>query len=90
VMNGISLVVSIAAGVTLGVLFYGGLWITIRRLVTSCHPIAVTLGSLLLRMAVVLAGLLLVTRGRWQNALACFAGFVIGRIAVSRYLRVCT
>jgi F1F0 ATPase subunit 2 len=89
-MSSIALVVSLTAGVTLSVLFYGGLWITIQRLVTTRHPIAVTLGSLLFRMAVVLGGLILVSRGRWQNAFACLAGFAIGRIAVSRYLRVCT
>jgi F1F0 ATPase subunit 2 len=85
----LSLAVSLTVGVTLGVLFYGGLWITIRRLMTTHHPIAVTLGSLSLRTVAVLAGLLFVTRGRWQNALGCLAGFVIGRIAVSRYLRLC-
>ena len=89
-MSNAALVISLLAGVALGVLFYGGLWITIRRLPTTGHPLGVTLGSLLLRMAMVLAGLLLVTRGRWQNAAACLAGFVLGRIAVSRYLRVCT
>lgn len=81
--------VSFAVGVMLGVLFYGGLWITIRRLMSARHPIAVTLGSLFLRTAVVLAGFLFVARGRWQNAIACLVGFAIGRIAVSR-LWVCT
>lgn len=89
-MSTLPMVVSLMAGVTLGVLFYGGLWITIQRLMMTRHPVAVTLGSLLFRTTIVLAGLVLVTRGRWQNALACLAGFVIGRIAVSRYLRACT
>jgi F1F0 ATPase subunit 2 len=82
--------ISFAVGVMLGVLFYGGLWITIRRLMVTRHPIAVTLGSLLLRMAVVLAGLLLVARGRWQNVLVALVGFAIGRIVVSRFWVVCT
>jgi F1F0 ATPase subunit 2 len=89
-MSGIAQTVSLMAGIALGLVFYGGLWITIQRLTITRHPIALTLGSLLLRLAVVLVGLLLVTRGRWQNAVAYLAGFVIGRIAVSRYLRVCT
>lgn len=81
--------ISFAAGVMLGVLFYGGLWITVRRLMVTRHPMAVTLGSLLLRMAVVLAGLLLVARGRWQNVLAALVGFAIGRVVVSK-VWVCT
>lgn len=88
-MNGFSLALSIAAGFLLGVVFYGGLWLTIRHLLVTHNPIGVTLGSLLLRMATVLAGLLLVARGDWRNALACFAGLAIGRIAVSRFLRIC-
>ncbi len=81
---------SFAAGVTLGVLFYGGLWITVRWLATTRYPIPVTLGSLLVRMVMVLTGLLLVARGRWQNVLACLAGLLIGRLAVSRSWVKCT
>lgn len=81
--------IGFAVGVMLGVLFYGGLWITVRSLMVTQHPLAVTLGSLLLRMAVVLAGMLMVARGRWQNALAALAGFAIGRAVVSK-VWVCT
>jgi len=76
--------VSLVVGVMLGVLFYGGLWMTVRRLPVTRHPVAMTLGSLVLRMAMVLTGLLLVSRGRWQNVLACLVGLTIGRIAVGR------
>lgn len=83
----LELSVSILVGIILGAFFYGGLWLTVRRLVVTRHPIAVTLGSLLVRMAVVLCGLLLVARGRWQNVLACLVGLTVGRVAVSRFSR---
>ena len=89
-MSGISLFLSFAVGAMLGLLFYGGLWITVRVLMVTRYPIAITLGSLLFRTAAVLAGVLLVTRAQWQNAVACLAGFVIGRIVVSRYFVPCT
>jgi len=54
------------------------------------HPVAVTLGSFLLRLSVVVAGFLIISGGRWQNALACLAGFAMGRIAVSRFVTTCT
>ena len=76
--------IGFVVGVMLGVLFYGGLWITVRQLMTTRHPIAVTLGSLILRMAMVLAGLLLVSKGRWQNVAACLVGLMAGRIAIGR------
>lgn len=84
------MIVSLVAGVLLGLLFYGALWITVRRLVVTRHPVALSLGSLLLRMAVAVSGVLLASRGRWQNTLACLLGFTIGRVVVARLLVVCT
>jgi F1F0 ATPase subunit 2 len=89
-MSSTSLGISLAVGLGLSAVFYGGLWITIRRLLVTRRPVAVTLGSLVFRTALTLAGLVLVARGQWQNALACVAGFVIGRIVVSRLVLVCT
>jgi F1F0 ATPase subunit 2 len=89
-MNSASLVIGVAVGLGLSVVFYGGLWITIRRLLVTRHPVAVTLGSMVFRTALTLAGVVLVARGQWQNALACVAGFVIGRIVVSRLVLACT
>ncbi|HVP00775.1 MAG TPA: ATP synthase subunit I [Bryobacteraceae bacterium] len=84
------LLLAVAAGLALGVMFYGGLWMTVRALPAAPHPVVLTLCSLALRTAAVLAGLLLVTRGRWQNALACLVGFTAARAAVSRYWVKCT
>jgi F1F0 ATPase subunit 2 len=77
-------------GLALGVLFYGGLWLTVRRLLTSHHPVVLTLGSLLLRSGAALAGFWMVTDGDWRNTAACLVGFVVARIVVSRELPVCT
>lgn len=84
------LVFVFAAGLALGVIFYGGLWITVRALASAHHPAILSVSSLALRMAVVLAGFLLLTRGRWQNAAACLIGFAAGRAAVSRFWVKCT
>ena len=62
-MNG-AYVGSFVVGITLGVLFYGGLWITVRQLAVTRHPVSVTLVSLLVRMVMVLTGFLLVARGQ--------------------------
>lgn len=85
-----NMIVSLTVGVVLGVLFYGGLWFTVRQLVLTRHPAAMMLGSLLLRTALVLAGLLLVAQGRWQNVLACLIGLTVGRVVVSRFWAICT
>lgn len=68
-----------AFGLLLGVFFYGGLWLTVRRLATARHPFALTLGSLFLRTGVTLAGFLCVIGGRWQNAVVALIGFTAAR-----------
>ena len=82
-----SIVLAAAAGVVLGIVFYGGLWWTVRKLVTSPNPAVWALSSLLLRMAVAVSGFYLVSGGQWQRLLACIVGFVIARFAVTRVTR---
>jgi F1F0 ATPase subunit 2 len=84
------LILAFMAGMALGSLFYGGLWITVRRIVTTDHPVAVTLGSLVARTAITLGGFVVATNGRWQNAVACLAGFVVARVVISRLVPACT
>ena len=70
-------------GILLGIFFYGGLWLTVRRLATTHHPFALSLGSLLLRMAVTLAGFVFVLHGRWQNAAVALVGFTAARLLLA-------
>ena len=71
------------AGGSLGALFFGGLWWTVRKGVSSPRPALWFLGSGLLRMSIVLAGFYLVSGGQWKRAVACLLGFVIARLAVT-------
>lgn len=80
-------VLAVAAGIGLGGIFFGGLWWTVRKGVASRQPALWFLGSLLLRMGIVLAGFMLVGAGDWRRLLLCLAGFVVGRIAVSHLTR---
>jgi F1F0 ATPase subunit 2 len=78
------------AGVALGMIFYGGLWWTVRKGVDSRQPALWFLGSMLLRLALVAAGLALVGGGDWRRVLLCLIGVAIGRIAVTRMTRADT
>lgn len=71
-------------GLLLGVFFYGGLWLTVRRLGATRHPFALTLGSLFVRTVVTLAGFLFVIGGRWQNAVVALLGFTAARFLLPR------
>lgn len=75
------------AGVLLGVIFFGGLWWTVRKGVSSQRPALWFFGSLLLRTSIVLAGFYVVSGGHWERLLACLVGFVIARLVVTRLTR---
>ncbi|HYA18305.1 MAG TPA: ATP synthase subunit I [Bryobacteraceae bacterium] len=83
------MIASLAAGIVLGLMFYGGLWMTVRSLMKTRHPVALSFSSYLLRALVAVTGFALAARGGWRNALACLAGFAVGRVIVSRTVR-CT
>lgn len=71
------------AGLLLGAIFFGGLWWTVRKCVTSERPALWILGSLLLRMSTALTGFYFVADGQWQRLLLCLLGFIMARFAVT-------
>ena len=79
---------SMLAGVLLGALFFGGLWWTIRSSPPSQWSGLLFSASLLLRMAVAVTGFYLVSHGDWRKLVACLAGFLLARIAVTRLIRL--
>jgi F1F0 ATPase subunit 2 len=78
-----TLTLALLAGVLLGTIFFGGLWWTIRRGVSSTQPAVWFFGSLLLRTMIALVGFFFVSHGDWQKMLVCLLGFFLARIAVT-------
>ena len=78
-----ALVLAWAAGAGLGAIFFGGLWWTIRKGVSSTQPALWFCGSLLLRTSVVLAGFYLVAGRHWWRLLLCLVGFLMARVGVT-------
>ena len=82
----LALFVAFLIGGLLGAFFFGGLWYTVQKGVTSKLPAVWFLGSLLLRTAVVLAGFYFVAQGHWSRLAACLLGFVMARVIVMKWL----
>jgi F1F0 ATPase subunit 2 len=82
--NDLYLVVAFVAGTLLGGLFFGGLWWTVDKCLTSPHPARWMLASGLIRMSVTLAGFYWVSGGHWHRLMACLVGFLIARLVVTR------
>lgn len=83
----LTLTLAAIAGLGLGALFFGGLWWTVRRGLSSPQPALWFLGSMLLRVGLVIAGMYAVGGDRWQALLACLLGFVVARGMVTRLTR---
>jgi F1F0 ATPase subunit 2 len=84
----LSLALALVTGVLLGAIFFGGLWWTVRRGVSSKQPALWFLGSALLRTGIALGGFYLVARGHWERWLVCLIGFMIARAIVTGLSRV--
>jgi F1F0 ATPase subunit 2 len=78
----LNLLVPLFGGALLGMIFFAGLYWTVRRATQSTHPALYFLSSFLLRTALVLSGFYLLTDGQWPRLLAVIIGFVGARIAV--------
>ena len=74
-------------GGLLGGIFFGGLWWTIRSGVLSSQPALWFLGSLLIRMSIVLVGFYLIGQGRWERLVAGLVGFIVARLLVTSLTR---
>ena len=83
----LSLVLATVAGVLLGVIFFGGLWWTVRKGSSSQQPALWFFCSLLLRTSTALVGFYLVACGHWERLLVCLLGFVMARHIVTRLTR---
>ena len=79
----LTLVLAWVAGGVLGAMFFGGLWWTVRKGVSSKQPALWFFGSLLLRMSIALAGFYFVSGGHWERLLVCLLGFVMARLVVT-------
>lgn len=77
------LLLAFIAGLALGTLFFGGLWITVKKTVTAKVPAILVLSSFFLRVGIVLVGFYFVSQGNWQRLLICLFGFIIARFIVA-------
>jgi F1F0 ATPase subunit 2 len=82
--------VALAAGVglLLGAVFFGGLWWTVRAVISSRRAPIWLVGGLALRTGIVLAGFYLVGHGDWQRLVACLVGFLVARVLITTMTRL--
>jgi F1F0 ATPase subunit 2 len=80
------LALAFVAGAVLGAFFFGGLWWTVQKGISSRSPAIWFLSSLLLRTGAILAGFYFVSQGHWSRLVACLVGFLIARVMIVKRL----
>lgn len=85
--EGLTLGLALAAGLGLGVFYFGGLWLTVRRLPTARHAPLLVMASAFARTAITLVGFYLVAGGQWQRLFLCLLGFFSVRAIMVRRMR---
>ncbi len=80
----IGLLPALLAGVLLGIVFFGGLWLTVRIGLRSKNTGLIFTGSVIVRMAIILVGFYYIGANNWQKMLVCLGGFLITRIVITR------
>jgi F1F0 ATPase subunit 2 len=74
--------ISFVAGIALGIIFFGGLWLTVRKAMTSKRPAIWFIFSLLIRSALVIGGIYWAAGQQWQRILVSLSGFILSRVLV--------
>jgi F1F0 ATPase subunit 2 len=81
------IILSFLAGVILGAVFFGGLYLTVARLDKSEYPAILMLLSLVLRMGVLLGGIYYMSQGDWRRIVSTLAGIMASRFGLIRILK---
>ena len=71
--------VPLVAGAFIGLLYFGGLWATVRRLPSAGRPALLAFASFALRMSVAVAGFALLLDGDARRAAVALVGFLVVR-----------
>jgi F1F0 ATPase subunit 2 len=82
----LSLALALIGGAGIGLLHFGGLWWTVRRIGERRNPAALLLASQLLRTGATVLLLYLVAGSAWERLLAAAAGLLIVRRVMARRL----
>jgi F1F0 ATPase subunit 2 len=79
---------AVLTGMIVGMVFFGGLWWTVRRALASAQAAIWFSGSFLARTAITLTGFYFAAQGDWRRMVGCVAGFLGARMCVVRLTRM--
>lgn len=81
----LALAISALAGIVLGVLYFGGLWLTITRIRMMKTPGVFLALSFILRTVLVIGGFYLITDGKLERLAVAMLAFFMTRFVFIKY-----
>jgi F1F0 ATPase subunit 2 len=73
-------------GFGLGLFYFTALWLTVKHLTRSKHPVFLIIASGTVRLAIALGALYLIIGGHWERVFIALAGFLFARtILINRW-----
>ncbi len=71
------------AGLSIGLIFFGGLWLTVQKAIRSKIPALWFSISFIVRMGITLLGFFFVTDGKIASLILCTVGFALARLVIT-------
>lgn len=81
------MILAFIGGLLLGILFFGGLWLTVKKAVTAKVPALWIFSSFFLRISITLVGFYFIGAGNWQRLIVSVIGFIVARFIVIRFTK---
>jgi F1F0 ATPase subunit 2 len=82
------IMLALVTGVLLGAIYFGGLWWTVQKGISSKKAAFWFSGSMLLRTGIALTGFYFIGHDYWERLLMCLFGFFVARLIVERLTKV--
>ena len=87
-INVLHLLMAFLVGMGAGIVYFGGLWWTVRQLPFVRQPALLTLGSFFARIGISLTAFYLASGGHWERILISLLGFIVMRGFLVHRVRV--
>jgi len=81
-----NLIMLFIVGIAIGLIYFGGLWLTVKKLAAVRRRGFLLVISFLIRTGLALAMFLILMDGYWLNAVVLLGGFVVSRTFLIHHL----
>ena len=76
------MIIAFIVGILVGSLFFGGLYLTVKKLTSLKYPALFMMLSLIVRLVILTGGIYLIMDGGIKNVLSAMAGIILVRFVM--------